>query len=149
LSPFNKLSRSDENKRCEPGTEPDMNIKGVRWCIDLMRPYMRKNNIITELDREAYKGVMLEVYDLVYLGVGERAVDFEIKNDSTFAKVCNQICHSILLILIGASGSKNYKQWLQESNQRTEHVQVNNDQNQQPMQVKKPTFMDSIKNTFR
>ena len=45
----------------DKGVCPVMNVQGVRWCINFLRVYARKNNIITRIGRDEYNSIVSDV----------------------------------------------------------------------------------------
>lgn len=94
------------------GVEPVMNVQGAKWCINFLRIYARKNNIITRIGRNEYNNIISDVIEVAYLNIGTRSESFGIKNDGDILLVCTQLIHSTELVLMGAGGSKTYNDLL-------------------------------------
>ena len=45
--------------------EPIMNTKCAAWCIDYLKIYARQNNLITNISKEDYTNIMIDVIDVV------------------------------------------------------------------------------------
>jgi len=141
-------SESQEKYVEDPNVEPTMNLYGARWCINFLRVYTRDNNIITNLDKDTYADIMSDVIETVFLNIGCRAEEFEIKNDGDILKVSNQLCHATALVLVGTGGTNNYKDLLSKSVNRNENVQFIEPGRGVPMlqQQKRGGFLHSVGN---
>lgn len=126
--------------------DPIMNIKGARWCINQLRVYARNNNIITHLDKDTFIRIMEDIVETVLLNIGTRAEYFGIKNDGDILLVTNQLIHSADLILVGAGGNKNYTDFLGTTINRSENVQLTD--NNAISQQEKRSFLDKARAIF-
>jgi len=126
---------------------PMCNRRCVRWCMAEFSPYCRNNNIITDIGKDEYINIMEDVIETVWLNIGCRSEEFEIRSDGDILAMCNQIIHSISLVLMGAGDGK-YSKLLSTVTQRSEHVQLNEamGNNQRRVEsVKSKGWMDKIK----
>jgi len=92
--------------------KPIMNRHCAAWCISNLKTYTRNNNIITDITGDAYKNMMADVIENVWLNIGTRAdKDFGIENDGDILRICNEMEHAAALVLMGA-GDGRYNQFL-------------------------------------
>jgi len=125
--------------------EPIMNLSGARWCINFLRPYCRKNNIITVLDKEGYYDMMDDISDTAIINVGTRMSEFGIKSMAEAITIWNQLIHSAELVLIGAAGSKNYQSMLTTTISRNENMSLSNSNQNQIQQPQKLSYIEKAK----
>jgi len=89
-----------------------MNRHCAAWCVGCLKTYARGNNIITDMNSEAYKNMMGDIIENVWLNVGTRADgDFDIKEDGDILRICNEVEHAAGLVLMGA-GDGRYNKFL-------------------------------------
>jgi len=129
----------------DKSVDPIMNLKGARWCINFLRPYCRKNNIITSLDKDTYQNMMDDVITTAITNIGTRYEEFEIKSYAEMMSIWNQLIHSVELVLIGAGGSNNYKEMITTTTSRNENMNLNNQPNQQQNLPPKQSYLDKAK----
>lgn len=116
----------DEKKKefvQNPKIRPIMNPKGAVWCITLIQNYARPNNIITNIKEDAYKFIIMDVVNEVWLNLTDRAREFGIYNNGDILRVCNDVIHAAQLVLMGAGDGK-YSDLLQKSISRQETVNL-------------------------
>lgn len=104
----------DEGKKeytQNPDIEPLMNIRGAAWCVSALKTYTRPNNIITDISHDDYKNLICDVIDFVWLNIGTRAEEFEVKNEGDILRICNEMEHAAALVLMGA-GDGRYNKFL-------------------------------------
>lgn len=95
-----------------PHVEPIMNERCAAWCVDYLKTYARKNNIITNISQEEYKFIVTDMIDVLWLNIGPRAdIDFGITNNGDILRVCTEMQHAAELVLMGAGGGK-YNEFL-------------------------------------
>jgi len=131
---------------------PIMNARGARWCSDLLKTYIRNNNIITYLDEDTYNNIMEDHIQNVLLNLGTRIEDFEIYEVGDLIRVINEMEHAVNLMLSGTGGGK-YSEFLRTTVQRNENI-TNGDQFQQGFDYRRDTrnksgFMDKVRNALR
>ena len=103
-----------------------MNTQCALWCIGFLKTYARKTNIITNIGLEEYNNLHLDIIRVIWLGVATRD-DFGIKSTSDLYRICTELEHSAILVLMGAGDGK-YTKFLGESVNRTENVSYNGQQ---------------------
>ena len=92
--------------------KPLMNQHCAAWCVSFLKTYARGNNIITDMHSDAYKFMMRDVIENIWLNIGTRAdVDFGIEEDGDILRVCNELEHAAPLVLMGA-GDGRYNKFL-------------------------------------
>lgn len=112
---------SDEERYVRnPKIIPVMNERCAAWCAGLLKTYARRTNIITNLDEKQYNEIHEDIISVVWLGIGTRD-DFGINNSSDLYRVCVELEHSAILVLMGAEEGK-YSKLLSETSSRQEHV---------------------------
>ena len=119
------LKWSDQLKAYErdESVDPIMNVRCAKRCLSILRTYTRNNNIITNVDKTDYTHIMMDVIEEVWLNLGTRMEEFEIKSNGDVLIIANQMEHATKLILMGAGDGK-YNDLLKESVQRTESVHL-------------------------
>lgn len=98
----------------DPLVTPIMNIKCAIWCISQMKTYARSNNIITDINKEDYTYILLDIVNEVWLNLIARGDEFGIKHNGDIIKICNKLEHSARLVLMGA-GDGRYNRLLAET----------------------------------
>jgi len=102
-----------------------MNRHCAAWCVGCLKTYARGNNIITDMNSEAYKNMMGDIIENVWLNVGTRADgDFDIKEDGDILRICNEVEHAAGLVLMGAGDGK-YNKFLGTTVSRSESISLN------------------------
>ena len=92
--------------------KPIMNRHCAAWCVSLLKTYARGNNIITDVHSQAYKDMLGDIIENIWLNVGTRAdLDFGIKSDGDILRICNELEHASALVLMGA-GDGRYNKFL-------------------------------------
>jgi len=124
--------------------DPIMNMTGARWAINSLRPYTRKNNIITSLEKEDYIDMMEDIIDNTILNIGTRCDEFAIKNDGDMRTIYFEIIHAAQLVLIGASGKYRYVNFLDQNVKHTDNISYNPYAGQN-MQQQKPGMIQKFK----
>jgi len=158
FSPFLKIMVADwlgmvwndkEGKYLEdPTAKPLMNILGARWCVNFLRVYTRDNNIITNIDKDEYADIKDDIIETSWLNIGTRSEEFGIKEDGDILKVCNQLYHAAILVLMGAGGMKTYSDLLTSTTQRSESVHVDPNRTQEN-QGRGSGWLDKARRIFR
>jgi len=116
-----RFNEETEKWEKDPDIAPLMNKKGAWWCVNFLRPYTRDNNIITNLTLEDYRDIMEDVIEDVIYNIGPKADDFEITDNGNIRKVCDQLIHSVQLILLGAEDGK-YSDVITNTTRRSENT---------------------------
>lgn len=129
----------------DSNVEPIMNLTGARWCVNFLRPYCRKNNIITVLDKDSYSDLMDDIEEVAIINIGTRMREFGIKSIAEAMTVWNQLIHSAELVLIGAAGTKNYQSMLTTTISRNESLNMSNQNQNQSVPQQKLSYMDKAK----
>lgn len=123
----------DEEKKefvkCKDVT-PVMNIQGAAWAIGRIQTYARENNIITDISKDDYMFLQEDIIEEFWLNIGTRAKEFGIKKEGDILRVCNEMIHSAMLVLMGA-GDGRYNKFLGTTITQTHNITDNpNNQNQ-------------------
>jgi len=107
-----------------------INEKGARWVIGCLETYQAKTNIITNLAREEYMSIKLEIADLAWLIFPTKFDEFDIKDTADQWRLSNELQHSAFLVLAGTGDGK-YTKFLGETHTVHENInmQPNNNQN--------------------
>jgi hypothetical protein len=103
--------------------KPVMNIYCAGWCISFLKTYTRKNNIITDIGKKEYIFVISDVIDVVWLNLGTRMEEFEIKGLGDVIRICNELEHAACLVLMGAGDGK-YNRLLGDTTRRNESLSM-------------------------
>lgn len=104
---------------------PIMNEQCAAWCIDYLKTYTRDNNIITNIEKEEYSNMVVDIIDVVWIDIGTRTEEFAIKDNADLHRVCVELQHAAELILMGAGGGK-YNELLSTATSRHENVSYTN-----------------------
>ena len=126
--------------------QPIMNIQGAVWCVNFMKTYARENNIITDISKEHYTYMMLDIIDTIWSQLITKAEDFEIKTNTDILSIANKLEHTAALVLMGA-GDGRYNKFLQST---YHHTSTNTDQprnelNPQAQQLRRQTMLGRLK----
>jgi len=135
-------NEEQKNYVIEPNLTPVMNMKSALWCIDFLKTYARKTNIITNIDRDEYKYLWTDIIDVIWMSWATRK-DFGVTNSSDRLMICNQLEHFAILVLMGAGDGK-YTKFLGTATNRNESVNLNPETNR-PMTPQKTGFFNNIK----
>ena len=100
-----------------------INEKGARWAIGCLETYQCKPNIITNLAREEYMNLKVEIIDLCWLVFPTKFDEFEIKDSADQYRLSNELQHSAFLVLAGAGDGK-YTKFLGESHSVHENISL-------------------------
>lgn len=103
----------------DPNVEPVMNKRCAAWCIDTMKTYTRANNIITDIGKAEYSFIMSDLITAVWIGIGTRMDEFEIRDLADLYRICMELEHAAALVLMGAEAGK-YNKLLSTTTHRTE-----------------------------
>ena len=131
----------------DPLVEPIMNKKCAAWCVDYLKTYARKNNIITNIDEDNYKYMLIDLVNVLWKNLGTRDEEFEIKNNGDLLRICVEMEHCASLVLMGAGDGK-YNEFLGGTMTRSEHIsgqQFNNPMMGNQMMPKKEGFFSKMK----
>lgn len=123
--------------------KPIMNLQCAAWCISALKTYTRPNNIITDIGKDEYKNIMMDIVDYIWLNIGTRTEEFQIENNGDVLRICNELEHAASLVLMGAGDGK-YNQFLGTVTTRHEQVNPNLGLNLNQQTTKKGIF-DRIK----
>ncbi len=108
-----------------------INEKGARWVIGCLETYQAKTNIITNLAREEYLSIKLEIVDLAWLIFPTKFDEFDIKDTADQWRLSNELQHSAFLVLAGAGDGK-YTKFLGETHTVHENINMQPDNNNNP-----------------
>ena len=125
--------------------EPIMNAKCAKRCLNIIRRYARNNNIITNISKEEYNGLMKEIIEEVVLTLGTNKKEFGITSNADLKTIFNDIQHPSELCLMG-SGDGKAARMLSETVSRQENVSIAPPQQQMMQQQPKQGFISSMKN---
>ena len=128
---FNIQSGKWENN---PNSKPIMNEQCAVWCVTFLKTYTRKNNIITHINKNNYINIMSDVIEVLWLNIGGREQEFEIKSTGDILRICTELEHAISLVLMGAGDGK-YGDLLMGTYQQAERGVGNN---QYPININNP-----------
>lgn len=137
-------SQEKETFIVNSAVEPIMNIKCANWCIDFLKTYARDNNIITNLSQDEFYNIYFDIVDVLWLNLPLRSDEFGIKCNGDIMKICVEMEHSAILVLLGAGDGK-YNKLLTETVNRTENISTSPLNQQKP---KNKGLLTSIKNIF-
>jgi len=113
-----------EKYELDSSIKPIMNYKCAKWCITFLRPYARGSNLLTQLRKDEYNDMMDDIEETAILSIGTRSKEFQLRSDSDIKLVYNQLIHISSLVLLGAGGDKNYKDFFSKSVNRNETVNM-------------------------
>lgn len=147
---------SEENKYVrDPKISPIMNKKCATWCVDYLKTYTRDNNIITHIGKSEYVNLNEDIIEVLWLNIGTRAEEFGIRNNGDILRICVEMEHAALLVLMGAGDGK-YNKLLGTVTNRSESVMLSPQQayGQNSMDqpgnymVPKPNFLQKFKSAL-
>jgi len=122
-----------------------INEKGARWAIGCLEVYQSKPNIITNLGREEYIDLKIEIIDLCWLVFPTKFDDFDIKDPADQWRLSNELQHSAFLVLAGAGDGK-YTKFLGETH--SVHENISMQPNPPRQQSSNNNFLSGIKNAL-
>lgn len=112
-----------------PLLKPIMNIQCATWCITFMNTYARNNMIITWISPTEYNEIYEDLIDTVMFNIGTRYEEFSIREDGDRMRICDEVIHTCLFVLMG-SGEGKASSILKESVTRTENISYIGNPNQ-------------------
>jgi len=125
-----------------PAIQPIMNEKGAFWCISFLRNYSKKTNIITDIDGPDYKYIRIDIIEVLWEEFAPVCEMYGVSEEN-LKRVCVELEHASLLVLMGAGGGK-YNKMLTQSTQRNENVNyVEN--NREMQQRNRGSMLNNIK----
>jgi hypothetical protein len=128
--------------------KPMMSFQGATFGAGTLKTYARRNNIITDISFEEYKNMMCDHIDAVWLNFGTRD-DLGVFDDGDLLRVCNELEHAAMLVLMGAGEGK-YNKMLGTT--YSHHTTGNDGQGMmghpRPVEFghKKPSVLDKARN---
>ena len=122
-----------------------MNIKGAIWCINQMKTYARDNNIITDISKEHYTTMMLDILEEVWLNLTARTEEFGIKHNGDIIKICNKLEHSAALVLMGAGDGRYNKMLATTYHHSSTDAGPRTPEGPMELQRRKPSMLERIK----
>jgi len=111
--------------KTNPYGRPIMNITGASWCVSFIDTYARDNNIITDISQQDYNDIREDLIYLVWPTIFTRQKEFGIKCVADCQRVCLEVLHTALLVLMGSGDGKAAK-ILTETTHRSESVAYTN-----------------------
>jgi hypothetical protein len=142
------LEWDDKIRGYVPKKEAIINEKGAKWAIGVLETYQAKTNIITNLSKNEYKNIQIELVDMCWKVFPCKFDEFGIKDTEDQYRLSQELQHSSLLVLAGAGDGK-YTKFLGESVSRTENVRIDpQGYRPQTSQGQKKNMLDSIKDTL-
>lgn len=138
------LEWDDKIQNYLPKKAAIINETGARWVIGCLETYQAKPNIITNLGRDEYVSLKIEIVELAWAVFPTKYDSFGIKDSADQWRLSNELQHSAFLVLAGAGDGK-YTKFLGETHTVHENVSVqpNAQQKQQAS-----GFMDNLKSTL-
>ena len=138
------LEWDEKIKNYKKKREAIINEEGARWAIGCLETYQSKPNIITNLGKEEYLNIRLEIIDLCWLVFPCKFDVFDIKDSADQWRLSNELQHSAFLVLAGAGDGK-YTKFLGETHSVQEHINM---QPQRPenMRGNSGGVFDNLKN---
>lgn len=127
---------SEKEQKYIQVNKPIMNHNCAAWCITNLRVYAKRTNLITNLNPDSYKWIVGDAIEVIWLGISCNAEEFGIEKNTDIFRICNEIEHSVVLVLIGAGNGK-YNELLSTTTMRSEHIT----QQQQPYYNMQPSMM--------
>jgi len=122
-----------------------INEKGARWAIGILKTYMAKTNIITNISQSEFKNLQKDIIKIAWLIFPTRD-DFGVKSNSDWYRLCTELDNSAFLVLAGAGDGK-YTKFLGESVSRHETVNVGDAPDQRNTRTnRKPGFVEGARN---
>lgn len=108
----------------DPTSKPIMNKNGAEWCAGFLENYARGNNLITNLPKqEHFNGIMWDIIKTAWINIGTRHTEFGITNQGDILRVCTEIEHDALLVLLGAANG-GYNELFTKTTARHETVNL-------------------------
>jgi hypothetical protein len=120
-----------------------INERGARWAIGCLETYQSKPNIITNLAREEYINIRIEIIELCWLVFPTKFDEFQIIDPADQWRLSNELQHSAFLVLAGAGDGK-YTKFLGESH--SVHENINMQPGREHNVRDKSGFFDGLKN---
>lgn len=131
-----------------PNIPPIMNIRGAEWCAGFLDTYARDNNLITRFEtRDEFNYIMADVIDVLWLNIPVRAKEFGIRNNGDSIRICNEMEHAIVLILLGAARG-GYNDLFTKTTARHESVNLTPMPQYAPMPRRRKGIGDRLKSIF-
>lgn len=121
-----------------------INEKGARWVIGCLETYQAKPNIITNLHRDEYNALKIEIIELSWLIFPTKYDEFNIRDTADQWRLSNELQHSAFLVLAGAGDGK-YTKFLGETHSVHENISVQPSGNQKSTS-NSPGFFDNLRN---
>ena len=144
------ISWNEATERYEKNVllQPIMNERGASWSISFLNTYARDNNMITNISKEEYEDFQEDLINTIFFNIGTRMEEFGIKSDGDRVRICDELFHTALLVLMGSGDGKASK-ILTESTSRNESVMVNPNQAPLPYpQARQQGFLSNVKKIF-
>lgn len=116
------LEWNDKLKDYEQTQTAIINEKGARWAIGVLKTYMTKTNIITNISQPEFKNLQKDIIKICWLVFPTRD-DFGVKNNADWYRLCTELDNSAFLVLAGAGDGK-YTKFLGESVTRHENISL-------------------------
>ena len=142
------LEWDDKIKDYKPTHSAIINEKGARWAIGVLKTYMARTNIITNISQKEFNNLQKDIIKIAWLIFPTRD-DFGVKSNSDWYRLCTELDNSAFLVLAGAGDGK-YTKFLGESVSRHETVNLSPERRMQnnSMQNSKPGMIDNVKSFF-
>ena len=121
-----------------------INEKGARWAIGVLKTYMARTNIITNINQKEFNNLQQDIIKISWLIFPTRD-DFGVKSNADWYRLCTELDNSAFLVLAGAGDGK-YTKFLGESVSRHETVNLSPERRNNPQQPGKPGVLDGVKN---
>ncbi len=138
------LEWDDKLKDYTPKKAAIINEKGARWAIGCLQVYQAKPNIITNLAREEYINIKLEIVDLCWLVFPTLFDEFDIKDSADQWRLSNELQHAAFLVLAGTGDGK-YSKFIGETHSIHENISIQPN-NQQKQNNSNDNFFADMKN---
>ena len=104
--------------------DPLLNYKGAKQMISILSTFARKNNIITDLDKNSYMEMVGDLNESIAYSIGTNMELYGIKSNAHMLLLWNDVEATVKLVLQGAAGGK-YNILLSTTTNRSENISGN------------------------
>lgn len=131
----------EEEEKYIQATEPLVTKEGAVWITNILRTYIRDNNIITYLNEEEFNNIEDDLIDVIYPSLTAKYFEFKVKDNANLRVVTNLMYTGSKLVLLGSGDGKASK-ILTQTTSRTENV--SSPRSESVVRPSRPTFMQKV-----
>jgi len=130
----------------DPLLKPTMNIQGAIWCAGFMKTYARENNIITDISKQEYTYMVLDIIETVWLVLTSKKEEFGIPSNADLLGLANKLEHTAELVLMGAGDGRYNKMLGTTYHHNSSHTDMPRQNHElESQQVRKQTMIGRMK----